>query len=40
MAMRSAYYDRGVAYYEKRDYDKALRDLSQAIKLDPKDALA
>ena len=32
-----AYYDRGVAYFNKHDYDRALRDLTQAIKLDPKD---
>src|ERR1043166_1245045 len=32
--------DRGLAYYDKRDYDHAIADYDQAIKLDPKNANA
>jgi tetratricopeptide (TPR) repeat protein len=32
--------DRGVAYVDKREYDRAIEDFDQAIKLDPNYALA
>ena len=32
------YYSRGLAYYCKGDYDRAIEDYNQAIKLNPKDA--
>jgi len=35
-----AFQDRGLAYYDKRDYDHAIADYDQAIKLDPKNANA
>ena len=38
--MRSRYYNRGNAYYEKRDYDRAIADFDQAIKLNPNHDLA
>ena len=38
--MPVAYYNRGNAYFDKRDYDRAIADFTQAIKLDPKDAFA
>ena len=31
-----AFYNRGIAYHEKRDYDRAIEDFNQAIKLNPK----
>lgn len=33
-----AYYNRGQAYATKKDYDRAIADFSDAIRLDPKDA--
>jgi tetratricopeptide (TPR) repeat protein len=30
-----AYYNRGLAYYNKWDYDRAIADYNQAIQLDP-----
>ncbi len=36
----AAYNARGSAYYDKGDYDSAIADLSEAIRLDPKDANA
>src|SRR5262245_61150390 len=38
--LAKAYYFRGVEYRDKGDLDRALADLGQAIKLDPKFALA
>ena len=35
-----AYYDRGLTYYEQRDYDRAVADFDTALKIDPKDAFA
>jgi tetratricopeptide (TPR) repeat protein len=35
-----AYYDRGLAYYDKKDYDRAIAEYTQAIKLDPNYATA
>ena len=35
-----AYYDRGVARYEREDYDRAIQDFEQTIKLDGKNAAA
>src|SRR6185295_11781895 len=35
-----AFQDRARAYYDKRDYDHAIADYDQAIKLDPKNAHA
>jgi tetratricopeptide (TPR) repeat protein len=35
-----AYVNRGIAYHDKDDYDRAVADYTQAIKLDPKDAFA
>ena len=35
-----AYYNRGLAYSEKRDHDKAIADFTAAIRLDPKYAKA
>ena len=37
---RCAYYNRGVAYNGKGEYDRAIADLDQAIRLDPKFAIA
>jgi tetratricopeptide (TPR) repeat protein len=34
------YNDRGIAYYNKGDYDKAIADYTEAIRLDPKFAIA
>ena len=36
----SAYHGRGLAWHQKREYDKAIADYDEAIKLDPKNALA
>jgi tetratricopeptide (TPR) repeat protein len=33
-----AYSNRGTVWYDKRDYDRAIADYSEAIKIDPKDA--
>ena len=30
-----SYYKRGIAYYKKREYDKAIADFSEVIKRDP-----
>ena len=30
-----SYYNRGIAYYEKREYDKAIADFSEVIKREP-----
>ena len=35
-----AFQDRGLAYYDKRDYDNAIADYDQAIRLDPNNAKA
>jgi tetratricopeptide (TPR) repeat protein len=35
-----AYYDRGIAYGNKKDYDRAITDFNKAIELDPKYAAA
>ncbi|MEX1083986.1 MAG: tetratricopeptide repeat protein, partial [Xanthobacteraceae bacterium] len=35
-----AFYNRGIAYYYKKEYDRAIEDYSQAIRLDPKYAAA
>ena len=35
-----AYYERGLAYRDKRDYDRAINDFSQAIRIDGKNAAA
>src|SRR3974390_2175893 len=32
--------NRGVAYYQKRDYERSIQDFDQAVKLNPKYALA
>ena len=34
------YIDRGIAYENKGEYDKAIADYTEAIRLDPKDAKA
>jgi tetratricopeptide (TPR) repeat protein len=36
----SAYYRSGIEYYKKGDYDRAIADFSQAIRLDPNYAFA
>jgi tetratricopeptide (TPR) repeat protein len=36
----AAYCNRGSAYLEKKDYDRAIADYDQAVKLDPNDAAA
>jgi len=36
----AAFFQRGGAYSSKRDYDRAIADYSEAIRLDPKNALA
>ena len=33
-----AYYCRGLIYHKKGDYDKAVADYTEAIRLDPRDA--
>jgi len=33
--LASAYFDRGIAYRDKKEYDLALQDLDQALKLKP-----
>ena len=33
--MRSALYNRGNVFYEKKDYDRAIADFDAAIKLNP-----
>lgn len=33
-----AYFSRGIAYYDKDDYDRAIQDYTEAIRLDPKQA--
>ena len=38
--MRAAYHNRGIAWGEKKEYDKAIADFDEAIRLDPKDAVA
>ncbi len=35
-----AYYGRGLSYYNKKDYDRAIADYNLAIKLDPNYTLA
>src|SRR5262249_46891063 len=35
-----AFYNRGVAYYEKKDYDRAIADYTEAIRLDSNNAWA
>ncbi|MDR1836328.1 MAG: tetratricopeptide repeat protein, partial [Treponema sp.] len=35
-----AYYGRGLAYYEKRDWDRAIADYTQAIRINPNFAIA
>jgi tetratricopeptide (TPR) repeat protein len=35
-----AFYNRGTAYRDKREYDRAIQDLNEAIRLDPNLALA
>jgi lipoprotein NlpI len=35
-----AYYNHGIAYQSKNDYDRAIADFDQTITLDPKDAVA
>src|SRR5262245_47707481 len=35
-----AYYNRGLAHHQKADYDRAIRDFDEAIRLDPKYAHA
>lgn len=35
-----AYYNRGNAYYDKRDFDRAIKNYDQAIALDPAYVLA
>jgi tetratricopeptide (TPR) repeat protein len=35
-----AYYYRGLAHYDKRDYDRAIADYSEAIRLNPSEASA
>jgi len=37
--LASAYFNRGVAYGYKGDFDRAVRDFDQAIKLDPNEAI-
>lgn len=32
------YYNRGIAYYKKREYDKAIADFSEVIKREPNHA--
>jgi Tfp pilus assembly protein PilF len=34
------FYNRGLAWFEKKEYDKAIRDFGEAIRLNPKDELA
>ena len=36
----SAYTSRGIAHYEKAEYERAIADLSKAIELNPRSALA
>ena len=36
----SAYFDRGIAYYEKQYYDRAVADFDQVTKIEPKNAQA
>ena len=36
----NAYYNRGNAYYDKREYDRAISDFNQVLKIDPNDAKA
>ena len=36
--MRCAYNNRGIAWVDKKEYDKAIADFNEAIRLDPKDA--
>lgn len=38
--LSAAYYNRGLAYRDKRIYDKAIADFSEAIRIDPKNAKA
>ncbi len=38
--LAKAFYNRGTAYYSKSEYDQAIVDFTQAIRLRPKDALA
>ena len=36
----TAYINRGVAYADKHEYDRAITDYTKAIEIDPRDALA
>ena len=36
----SAYYDRGIEYFRRLDYDRAIADFTQAIRLNPNNAIA
>lgn len=36
----TSYYWRGLCYYEKEDYDRAISDLKEVINLDPDDVEA
>ena len=38
--MSVAYSNRGVAYFDLRDYDHAISDFNDAIRLNPNDTLA
>ena len=38
--MRRAYCGRGAGYHKKGEYDKAVADYNEAIRLDPKDGQA
>ena len=35
-----SYYNRGIAYYEKREYDKTIKDYNEVIKREPDSAEA
>ena len=38
--LKDVYYSRGLAYYDKKDYDSAIKDYNQALIIDPKYAYA